>query len=68
MTEKKSFSIKLDWLFGIKREALAARKMFGVLAFNFGLGQKNYYIIDEDAFLKFNELLEREKEDGYTGG
>lgn len=49
--DKKSFAIKKEWLEKNKEEAFAMGRDFGVLAFNFGPGQKNYFILDEQTFL-----------------
>lgn len=57
MTNKKSFSIRKEWLTGIKEEAKQQGKMNYAVAFNFGPGQENYYILTEK---KFKELLELE--------
>ena len=48
--EKKSFSIKKEWLMKNKEEAFAMRKPYNALAFNFGPNEPNYYIIDERLF------------------
>lgn len=58
VTHKKSFSIKKEWLEKNKEEAFAMGKDYAVLAFNFGPGQKNYYILDEKAFLAVKEILD----------
>lgn len=55
MTNKQSFSIKKQWLEGIKEEALQAGKMNYALVFSFGPNQENYYILNEK---KFKELFE----------
>ena len=56
--DKKSFAIKKEWLEKNKEEAFAMGRDYGVLAFNFGPGQKNYYILDEQAFLTVREKLD----------
>ena len=55
-TESQSMSIKKEWLNKIKEEALAQRKRFYSLAFDFG-GNENYYIIDEKTFKYFIDIL-----------
>lgn len=55
-TEKQSMSIKKEWLEKTKEEALAQRKRFYSLAFDFG-GNENYYILDEKTFKYFINLL-----------
>lgn len=56
-TEKKSFSIKKEWLEKNKEEAFAMGKSYSVLAFNFGPDTDNYYIVDERTFKEFMEVL-----------
>ena len=46
---KKSFSIKKEWLEKNKEEAFAMGKEYNALVFDFGGGQR-YYIIDEQTF------------------
>lgn len=59
---KKSFSIKKDWLEKNKEEAFAMGKDYSAVAFNFGPDEANYYIIDEKLFKHLNELLEGEEQ------
>lgn len=56
--DKKSFAIKKEWLEKNKEEAFAMGKSYSVLAFNFGPGQKNFYILDEQTFLDIRGALE----------
>lgn len=60
--EKNSFSIKKEWLEGIRAEAFANGKNSGIVAFDFGgepeVQKPLYFIIDEKLLV---ELLE-----GYT--
>ena len=56
-TQKKSFSIKLDWLIKNREEAFAMNKPYNALAFDFGTGN-NYYIVDEKTFIQMKEALE----------
>lgn len=60
ISEKKSFSIKKEWLEKNKEEAFEMGKEYSVLAFNFGPDTKNYYVIDERLFTLLQELLEKE--------
>ena len=53
--QRKSFSIKKEWLDVIRREAFEDRR-FPVLAFNFG-DEENYYIIDERLMKLLNKLI-----------
>ena len=43
-----------------EKESLFMGKKYSALAFNFGPGQKNYYIIDEYLFQKLIEILDQE--------
>lgn len=58
--EKKSFSIKKEWIEGIEEEAFAMNKPNWALAFNFGGygNTENYYIINEKLF---KQLIEGDK-------
>lgn len=47
---KKSFSIKKEWLEKNKEEAFAMGKDYSALVFNFGPDSENYYVIDEKLF------------------
>ena len=47
---KKSFTIKKEWLTKNKEEAFAMGREYGVLAFNFGPGESNYFVLDERTF------------------
>lgn len=58
--DKKSFSIKKDWLEKNKEEAFEMGKDYSALAFNFGPGSENYYVIDERLFKILKEVLESE--------
>lgn len=55
-SESQSMSIKKEWLEKTKEEALAQRKRFYSLAFDFG-AKDNYYIIDEKTFKYFINIL-----------
>ena len=56
--DKKSFSIKKEWIDKNKEEAFAMRKPYQAIAFNFGPSSDNYYIIDERLFKILKEVLE----------
>lgn len=60
MTEKKSFSIKKEWLEKNKEEAFEMGKEYSVLVFNFGPDTDNYYILDERTFKELKEAIENE--------
>lgn len=55
--EKKSVSIKKEWLEKIEEQSFSMRKKFGVVAFDFG-DNENYYIINEKTFKQFINYLE----------
>ena len=55
--DKKSFSIKKEWIDKNKEEAFAMRKRYQAIAFNFGPNSENYYIIDEKMFLTLKEIM-----------
>jgi len=57
---KESFSIKKSWIAKNKEECLTQRVSNGVIAFNFGPDQENYYVIDTK-LMKF--LLEKLQEE-----
>lgn len=56
-TERKSFTVKKEWLEKNKEEAFAMGKDYSALVFDFGDGER-YYIVDEKTFKKFKEDLE----------
>lgn len=59
--EKKSFSIKKEWIDKNEEEAFAMHKPYSALAFDFGDGVQ-HYVISEKLFKKLNEfLLDEEK-------
>ena len=55
-TEKKSFSIKKDWLTKNAEEAFAMGKEFNALVFDFGDGDR-FYVVDERTFCKLKEFI-----------
>ena len=57
---KESFSIKKEWLEKNLQETLITGKKYTALAFNFGPGEENYYIIDEKLFSILKDYLEGE--------
>ena len=60
MEEKKSFSIKKEWLEKLKQEQFATSKMYSTLCFDFGDNKNRYYIIEEEVFIYLKELLDKE--------
>ena len=60
MENKKSFSIKKEWLDKNKEEAFEMGKSYSALAFNFGPDSENYYVINEKLFKILKEALENE--------
>ena len=59
MTEKKSFSIKREWLEKIDEQCFAMGKRHPVLAFDFGDGE-NFYVINEQTMKRFVDFLNQE--------
>jgi len=53
-------TIHKEWLEKNEREALFMGKPYSALAFSFGPGEDNHYVIDEDLFLKLCEVLSNE--------
>jgi len=64
MTKKSAFSVKSEWLTKLKSEAFSMHKQHYALAFNFG-GEpgNNYFILDEQQFSHYLDLLRKEDED-----
>ena len=60
-TSKASFSIKREWLEKNREEAFAMGKHHNALAFQYGEGKENYYVLDERQFKEYMFLLEEEK-------
>lgn len=58
--ERKSFSIKKEWLTKVREQALAMGKQYPILAFDFGSGE-NYYVLDERTFRQFVSFVEQEQ-------
>lgn len=56
--EKKSFSIKKEWLEKANEQAFEQGKCEGILAFRFEPKGKDYYCMSERMFLAFLELWE----------
>lgn len=61
MTDKKSFSIKKDWLDKNKKEAFSMKKDNSVLCFSFGPSSDNYYVVDEILMKHLVESLNSEE-------
>ena len=57
----KSMSIQKEWLEKNVQESLFMGKPYNALAFNFGPGEKNYYIIDEELFETLVTYLNEEE-------
>lgn len=58
-SEKKSFSIKKEWLEKIDTQCISMRKTYPILVFDFGDGD-NYYVLNEKVMKKFVEFLDSE--------
>ena len=62
MSDKKSFSIKEDWLYKMKEQAFEQGKEEAVLAFRFSPDLHNdFYVLSERQFLEY--LRYKEKKD-----
>ena len=61
-SHSNSMSIKKEWLEKNKSEALFMGKKYNALAFNFGLNEENYYIIDERLFEELINYLSQKGE------
>lgn len=59
-SEKKSFSIKKEWLDKIDEQCFEMGKKYPILAFDFGDGD-NYYILNELVMKKFVEFLDSQE-------
>ena len=59
VTEKKSFSIKKEWLYKCEEQCMAMGKKYPILAFDFGDGD-NYYVLNSTMMKKFIEFLDSE--------
>lgn len=57
----QSISIKKEWLDKNRSESLYMGKKYNALAFSFGEGQENYYIIDSNTMQDFLILLNSQK-------
>ena len=57
-TEKKSFSIKREWLDKNKEEAFAMNKRHNALCFDFGDNGDRFYVISEKEFKNYMEILD----------
>lgn len=60
MTDKQSMSIKKEWLEKLEEERFAMRKANMALAFNFGPGQQNYYVVTENVFKRLKGEIHEE--------
>ncbi len=64
MEEKKTFSIKQEWLEKVKVQSVMNHRPLWSVAFNFGAREnKNYFVIDENTFLLFKEMYEKYYDD-----
>lgn len=62
-SEKKSISIKKEWIDKNREEAFAMNRRFSAVGFNFGgyNNPENFYIIDEDTMRLLIELINKDK-------
>ena len=57
-SHSESISIKKDWITKNEQEALFMGKPYNAIAFNFGPGEENYYIINEYLFKMLTNEVE----------
>ena len=62
MTDKDSFSIKKDWITKNREERFSQRLSNSCIAFSFGPGQENFFVIDEKLMKFLIEKLEEDNE------
>lgn len=62
-TSKSSFSIKKEWIEKNEEEAFAMGKGHSAIAFSFGEGEPNYYILNEKHFKEYLKLLREEMDE-----
>ena len=60
VSPSKSISIKKEWIEKLRQEMVFDGNKYSAIAFSFGPGEENHYIIDEDLFIKLCEVLENE--------
>ena len=60
-THCDSMSIKKDWILKNRQEANFMGKPYSALAFSFGPGEENHYVIDEGLFQLLLEKLNEEE-------
>jgi len=56
-TSSDTITIRKDWFQKNREEMAFMGKPYSALVFNFGPGEENHYIIDEDLFLELLEYL-----------
>jgi hypothetical protein len=61
-TEKKSVSIKREWLEKMNEQRREMRKRYAALAFDFG-SDENYYVIDEKTMKLLINYIKKENEE-----
>lgn len=62
MEPSKQITVKKEWITKNKQEAVFMGKPYSSVVINFGPGEDNYYIIDEDLFIELIAYL-KTKED-----
>lgn len=61
ITEKQSVSISRAWIEKNREEAFAMGKRYSAIAFNFLQNGENFYIIDEQMFIRLLEVLKEDE-------
>lgn len=57
-----SITVHKEWITKNREESIFMNKDYSAVAINFGPGQENYYIIDEDLFVQLTEYLQSLKQ------
>ena len=58
----ETITIHKDWIQKNREEAVFMGKPYQAIVFNFGPGEENHYIIDEDLFIELLEYLKDKPE------
>ena len=58
MQHSESITIRKEWFEKNLKETLVTGKEYSAIVFNFGPGEENHYIIDENLFQELLEYLE----------
>lgn len=62
MAKSKSISLRKEWFDKLAQETSFSGKRYSALVFNFGPGEANHYVIDEDLFVVLQDYLMKSDE------